>query len=1489
MSLISGVAAGPIDKENLAHSPLARNQKKRKARVSFANTDELLYFNTDDAAAGLGAQPPTPKKLATVSTPTRKRTSLTPIEPSLLENREDASKVLQSVQEETHDEEVHRVREEEIAKDALPMTDAAAVDASEASVSMSVHDKSASDSIMDHYEKEFTLEDALAENNADLDMAALTSAADDELSAIYASSSDVRASIIATSDLTMEEGKDQMDSLEVNDQLQTASNESQGEDPDSESHSWKSLMGSRRDSLSLPSLARRDSFSLNSTRHLRSHGPEPTTLANMLPQPQSRRQSLLMETTQSDLGAILSAQVEENEAPTEKSIHSEEVDPEETIRFTAPKPKSRRASLAMDMTHTDLGSIIMQEESTMTLSAAPRYRRQSMMDMTVTDLGSIALREEEPIEMDEEEAAHETIRMELTHTDLSEFLMADETVSVPAEVRVKFKNRRQSLAMEETQSNFGSILDAQHEAVTLSGLTQQLNEPNQDTSILNMSTLETAEERAAKPSSNLLSLLPTTTLPPKINSTGATSIEKLRSRRQSLAMDMTISNFGEILAEEPLEASMEIEAADTTEAIIESSENAADQEDDEEEAMEMTQNFTSAILASDEGIEVENSKSAAVEVSKIEEDQEEEAMDMTVSIASQIEIVEPETMSNKETSAPAQEEETEDDTMELPVHEGVVMVGEESNPVPAIMITAASELGLQTSFVATEPQTASEMAMEAEQQEDMLLDHAASTTATFPNLSISLSSRDGLRSIIEAAVAQSAANEKEKTNSKIQTLVAPTTPSAAQPMSNAYENMVSDPSPALESEEPMQMEVDEIEQTASSRRQSMSGSTRHSLLDNTSIGDVEEQEEMVEDTMSLTQMNNFLAEDTHKLVKRSMAKPVTNSFALLSSVAPGSPLLGSLHASLGSSQPPLLTALQNAIPSVVPRIVTEVSYHHVAPYVSGSGSSDENVRGLSENGGYSSSTMEIDNVDTESNDAAIVALRSSGAVSQFENEEASVAEDDDCMPSSGDDATTRLDMAQKQFEMHVEAQLRTPGIRKSLLAASSFTPYASTSAMIGSVSSNAMAMYPASGPMTMTMTSMAGTMTLSNLASTSFARFLANFGVNFLDGITNRRQSLGVRVPEPKSEYDRMLTKLKSTPELELTQRVFSGLNELLSECERRLIDLEAQCHDQCAEQVGVYNLFAQCITTHQDAARKDLALLKQVVQADAKLHLNQCYIGHYFEEQLYQTLQITLATAKAHLTQLEDQQTATITTKLAIAKQHSIAHTAHIGMPSAASQSSVTTQQLKDAQKEYRRLEASEDFLKTIQGWQVIDSTHTSKIFDYRNAVELKVEMQNGVEISGIELSSVMGAKTEEEDAERQLVEKMLTTIDMTGYLGSQSMFLVVSEVTTKLGRILDLANEIRQLYRSYFVESVDLVPGVGISLAVRFSNPENGVRYVSKLTIGAQYPFVEEMPVAVDARFGGVDMVQVAQIVDEEVEKHGYKLMTRVCKRLDRLCSVN
>lgn len=73
--------------------------RKRKARVSFANLDELVYFDTDGAALGLGGGPPAAKKPATVSTPTRKRTSLAEIPASVLANKECAIEAIQSVQE----------------------------------------------------------------------------------------------------------------------------------------------------------------------------------------------------------------------------------------------------------------------------------------------------------------------------------------------------------------------------------------------------------------------------------------------------------------------------------------------------------------------------------------------------------------------------------------------------------------------------------------------------------------------------------------------------------------------------------------------------------------------------------------------------------------------------------------------------------------------------------------------------------------------------------------------------------------------------------------------------------------------------------------------------------------------------------------------------------------------------------------------------------------------------------------------------------------------------------------------------------------------------------------------------------------------------------------------------------------------------------------------------------------------------------------------
>jgi hypothetical protein len=617
--------------------------------------------------------------------------------------------------------------------------------------------------------------------------------------------------------------------------------------------------------------------------------------------------------------------------------------------------------------------------------------------------------------------------------------------------------------------------------------------------------------------------------------------------------------------------------------------------------------------------------------------------------------------------------------------------------------------------------------------------------------------------------------------------------------------------------------------------------------------------------MSLTQMNNFLAEETRKLVKRGgtfLPSHTSDAMSLLSSLAPGSPLLRLAYDStidvsnsnaisaMAAIRPPLISALHNAVPTVIPRHPVEAAYDD------GSFASRRH---------HNNSSMNIDlNVDDIGDDD----------------------DEDDGLESSGsilsdEQITSRLDAAQRQFESHVEAQMSTPGVRKSLLAQSTFTPFASVMASGGNGN--------------VVSSSSSSSSSLSNVASSSsLSRFLSSHGVNFLDGITNRRQSLGIRVPEPRSEYDRMLTMMRSAPEMELTQRIFVGLNDLMGECERRLLNLEDQCSLQCDAKTGVHQLFVQCITTgRSETVRKDLSLLKQLAQIEAKIHLNERHIGHYFEEQLYHTLQITLATAKAHLAQLQDSQSATINTKMALAKNASkLANLMNVQMPTISS-TLVIADRLKEAKISLERKNDAVDLVKGLQGWQLTQDTLNTKVFDYRNAIEVKIEMQNvkdakdAKEIISVQLSSVMAAKTVEEDEERKLVEKMLGSIAVEDYIGSRSLFAVVNDVTVRVGRILDFASEIRLLCREWYVESVESVSNVGVAIRVRFSNAETGVRFVAKLVIGASYPFVEEIPFEIDSRFCNINVDQIRDMVEEEVDKNGYKLMTRLCRRLEGMTS--
>ena len=137
--------------------------------------------------------------------------------------------------------------------------------------------------------------------------------------------------------------------------------------------------------------------------------------------------------------------------------------------------------------------------------------------------------------------------------------------------------------------------------------------------------------------------------------------------------------------------------------------------------------------------------------------------------------------------------------------------------------------------------------------------------------------------------------------------------------------------------------------------------------------------------------------------------------------------------------------------------------------------------------------------------------------------------------------------------------------------------------------------------------------------------------------------------------------------------------------------------------------------------------------------------------------------------------------------------------------------------------------------------------------------------------------------------MEKLIASIDVSAWIGTSSLRAALSGVSTQIGRMMELVLEISALSRSLFFESIESVNGEGVAIAVRFSNVETGIRFVVRLVVDAHYPFVEKLPFEVDARFATtvVGESEVAAVLEEEVEVQGWKLLTRVCKRLDRLCA--
>ena len=1536
---------------------------------------------------------------------------------------------------------------------------------------------------------EITLDDVLAQ---DLDVGALTSAADDELSAIYASGKQSRLSL---GPKLAEVAQEVETSFEVEESSQRSLSQSEHD----ESDGWEGLLGSRRDSLSMPSLTRRDSFSLLSNRHLRSHGSGSDSMASLLSQPQSRRQSLQMEMTQSDIGHILAAEHDEKHLETSSVPSSGSCDSEHTIHLPNGFAPSRRASLAMDMTCTDYGEIMKDEITavhTGASSALAKSRRNSLMDMTVTDLGEILERGEAVAEVnedDDEEAAQRTIRMELTRTDLGMLLDSQRADTINIRSTITFKNCRQSLAMEETVSNFGSILAS--EAVDSLSHTPSDNDLPLDASQstnanvnaeldLTMSVFETAEDIAAKPKSTLMERLHSMKQQyhqhknQEVETDQALEqqkeVEVKKLRRQSMAMDMTHTNLGEIILESersdvedgnvekassdatnldgkekdiavvpeeevelevltPIEISMEIECG----GDIGAGEDQVQEEKVGGAQVVSDCTFTTPLVAKEEDVAMNHHQQQQQGQEQQQQQQEEEMdMEMTQNLTQNIHDREPFpehpsslariALANCDDEQEKQQDTTTSSNVQQPLQQ------------PALSFLPHQSMAPSSSSLSSIVPT-----MTVENPDDILFSDVVSITSSFPNLSMSLTSREALRSAIDAASsshhhhhhhnqqqhqqlppeANKEANHDVAIDGLVQLEFASHASVSSLPHDRQHQN-----------QDEEELHMDQLQTTVfrsvKTPRASMSGrlsfldvvhetddDTPEHLVHQTSlpsnvvsdgvrekydeegeeVGEVgsdqvanEEEKELPSFDMSLTQMNNFLAEETKCLVRK---KPRTmqdvddqqngaasQAFALLKSLAPGSPQLNLSLSGFNNSQhqhhqsdpnnsnamdfaeesggsvAPLLVAIQQAIPEVVPRQVTSVSRYRALTNSAASSSSSSasnanwtssSLRGeVMEVDGASSSSSSSPAIDDSTSTTKGSAAAAAAAIAAMQNDGERMDDEDDTMTATGtsscssDETSARLNLAQKQFESHMEAQLRNVGVRKSLLAQSTMTPFASrrnSLAMMGALtpgcladaaspsSSSALAVGTAS--LTATMVSMSSatgggaftstTLNFSNLISTSLVRFLNNFGVNFLDGMASRRQSIGgTRVPEPRSEYDRMMTVLRSEPEMELMKGAQTALTALLGECEERLAQMEHDCKAQCADKVGVYNFFSHCLTapsashhnhlgstSHQQQltldVRKDLVQLKHLSLSQAKIILNEHHIGLYFEDQLHKALQVALSTTRNHLAQLQDRQAATIRTKLSFAKtasrpvvvnksdsQSVICASSKPPVPTI-----VTKEMVKERQSHLERCMDAEALVQSLHGWCLKASTANASVFDFREAVEMVIELdhqQGGAarRVGEIRLACVMCVKSADQNEERQLMEKMIYAIDVGQWRGNVNVLEAVNDVSTQVGRILDFVMEMRLLARSWYIESIESIPSVGVSIAIRFSNAQTGKRFVTKFTIGARYPFLAELPVALNAAFCDISPSTVNDIVEEEMDRNTYKLMTRICRRLDRLC---
>lgn len=1620
---------------------------------------------------------------------------------------------------------------------------------------------------LDQEDAEFTLDDVLAQDATDLDMNALASAADDELSSIYAigKSGGLSMSSLAQADnlATEDETSFKLDSASLKAITGASNDEEDDEDVELSTRGWNSILGStRRDSLSLPSFTRRDSFSLLSNRHLRSTSPE---LAEPVPEHKPRRSS-----RRSSLSLENKSNTSQTEADSQSSSSPVDINPdEETITLTTStatkSSRSRRTSLVMDMTCTDLGEILQEDEKTRSLKSArksrPSSRRTSLMDMTVTDVSQILMREEEPIAMNEEEVATQTIRMDLTRTDLSALLDSQEPEKIDLRRTISFKNRRQSLAMDETVSNFGAILDS---SVALSEAAFEPSVVEGEETINLTTALETLEERAAKPVSSLLSKLnpaaPSATDSPARNTRTKSrrqslamemtssnlgqiiAEEELTSRtpkrtrgRQSLAMDHTISNFGEILAESAIETPKvtakssksrrqslamdmtisgigeileeELDASSApavqvietvkmtpkTPKVVQSAKsrrqslamdmtisNIGEILEQEEVApstsatpktartprtrrqsmaMDMTISGIGGILEEDETTTSEilvatpkiatpsktpkgrksrrqslamdmtisnlgeivdaeatpgpktraeymptpesakkrtnlptavgiisglgqllsaNNKPSTVaevtmtETSAMDTMEEESGMDLAtpeitanleadieaaeeMAIESTIELTsdqqdaqgEPEIDGNdmemtadfpvteSADSVPIEEQ----DTIELPVVEGMpgtVNLGPSSEQ--AIEEIVEPYVVSKTSDAADEPTpelipsteeaganaAVSDLAIlqqasPSTDDEDILFSDVVSITSSFPNLSMSITSRNAIRRAMEAAGAVEPATIEESTN---------IVRDAAESHANLENAMEQDYAIEDEQDQTTLQSVKSVESVESpavviksrrssvaSRRQSTASrrnSTRLSFLDTI--------DEPVDVGMDTAQLDALLSESTRTLAKRAPV-PMSNA-SIFSALAIDNDIFKSVdegaRMDVDTAKYPLLAALSRAVPHKVSAQPFDAEAAHEIASLMAKTMGDRQSSGLS-----ADDSSQMDVASTSMSDSIVLSQSNFVGIGDAEDEDnvnnasgyesvaESVAESIASGPATN--ASEQLDAAQRRFEAHIEAQLRTPAARRrSLLMSGAMTPGASPRRVAGRSSFTSTGRLSFAGVASPTPSHATSTMTLSGLDSlttvangNSLSRFLSTFGVNFLDSIASRRQSLGIRVAEPRSDYDRMVTVMRSQPELDLTDAIFSSLTTFAAECESHILEMEESCRDQCAAKEGVYQLFAQCITARHGEARRDLASLKQLALSEAKCHLNERFLGYHYESQLNQTLQITHASAKSHLTELEDRQAATFRTKMTLSKAiEDEASAAATSLPSTGANtalakkssngSSAAAKSKLAAEQALEKSSEAESLTRSMLGWQLRQLTPTAQVYDFRNAVELYIETSASesapgaaAEVIDMRLSSVMRVRTAEDDIEHQLVDSLVSAIPLRSYCGSgTSIFSAANEVSTTIGRILDLVTEIRLLRRSWFVESIEQIPYFGIAIAIRFSDPNSGNRFVTKLAIEHSYPFVATMPVEVDLAFSGFTPEQISEAVDEEVAKNTYKPLTRICKRLERLC---